>query len=389
MTTMLLVGSLAVDVGYICALTGEAQNNADAGCLAGASALQEGAYEDFHERALTMLGRNQKSQGFTALRDQIIQVGRWDTKALSFTPVDPLDANRGNAVRVVSVRNKVPLFFAGLAGHHATDVTREAVAMVRPTCGGIWGLEEVRVPGNVVVDSYDSRDGAYSAMSAGENGDVCSNGDLSVAGSIEIHGDALGRPVTTSGGAYTITGFVDELGDPIDPPMVDFGDVALINDNGSIGLTDNGNDPFPAGPWDLFIKTDDNLTLAPGTYYLDSAEFGAVHGTKLPGSITLTGPTTIYVDGDFGATGQGAINTTGDPGNLTIISSGSKFSLTGQAEFYGSIIAPKSEVLLAGGGDMYGALIGGTVKIAGNFQFHVDESLDLVHSLKKPAILVK
>jgi hypothetical protein len=64
-------------------------------------------------------------------------------------------------------------------------------------------------------------------------------------------------------------------------------------------------------------------------------------------------------------------------------------NIVGGASFYGSIIAPNAEILLAGNADMYGAMIGKTLKMAGSFSFHVDESLPVVHSLKKPPQLVK
>jgi hypothetical protein len=205
MVTLLVFASFAVDVGYICALTGEAQDNADAGCLAGASAIHQGDYDSVKARALDLIGRNQKRQGFRALEDQIVEVGRWDKVTSTFNLMDFSMADKANAVRVVAVRNKVSLFFASVMGHHTTNVRREAIAQVAPTCGGVWGKEWVKVPGNVVVDSYYSNEGEYAAGSAGENGDVCSNGPLDVTGSIEIHGDTIGDPVEISGGKAVIT----------------------------------------------------------------------------------------------------------------------------------------------------------------------------------------
>lgn len=387
--TLLIFASLAVDVGYICALTAEAQDNADAGCLAGASAIHEGDYSHYKDRALEMIGKNQQYQGFFSLKDQIVEVGRWDKATATFTVLDPSLADKGNAVRVVAKRNNAQLFFASIIGHNSTDISREAIAKVSPTCGGVWGLDEVFVPGNVLVDSYDSTEGAYSAGSANDNGDVCSNGPLTVAGSIEIHGDVLGNGVIEKGGSAIITGYVDTLGDPVAPPVIDFGDIATNNDNGSIGLTDGGLDPFSGGLWNLSIKANDNLTIAGGRYYFDAIGFGKAVGNKVPGSVTVTGPTEIYVMGSIGLTAQGTFNTLNDPHDLTIYSLGPTVSIVGQAEFYGSIIAPFADVMLAGNADMYGALIGKTLKMTGSFSFHVDESLPVVHSLKSAPILVK
>ena len=71
--------------------------------------------------------------------------------------------------------------------------------------------------------------------------------------------------------------------------------------------------------------------------------------------------------------------------------SGRSIKLTGDVEFYGSILAPYAEVDLGGGSSYYGALVGGFVTMHGDFQFHVDESLPLAQPLwdPPPPFLVK
>lgn len=382
LVTLLLFGALAVDVGYIAALTAEMQSTADGASLAGVSALRDGDYARYTDRAENIISRNQKSQGFLSLDDQVIEVGRWDRELQMFTPFSDAEAAKGNSVRVVSKRNKVSLFFAPIMGKNSTNVAREAVAWVSPDCGGLWGINGVEVPGNVTVDSYFSTDGAYSALGAGENGDVCSNSDLTVGGSIEIFGDTMGDPVTVKGGSATVHGYVDTLSEPADIPEVDFGDIATDNDNGLIGLTDKGNNPFSSG-WNLSIKANDNLTVPPGRYYFESVSFAS------GSSLTFTGETEIYLLGNFNESGYATFNTTGDPHDLTIYSKGDVLNISGSTEFYGSILAPNAAVSITGTPDFYGAIVCGTLKMAGNAQVHVDESLGLTHSLKGPPMLVK
>lgn len=382
LVTLLLFGALAVDVGYIAALTAEMQSTADAASLAGVSAMREGAYASYEDRARNIIARNQKTQGFLSLDDQVIQVGRWDRETLTFTPLSPTEAAHGNSVRVVSKRNKVSLFFAPLMGTNTTNVAREAVAWVSPDCGGIWGITGVRVPGNVQVDSYNSTDGVYTSTGAGNNGDVCSNGDLTVSGSIEIFGDTMGSPVTVSGGSATVHGDVEDLSDPADLPEVDMGDIVTNNDNSFIGLTDKGNEPFGSG-WNLSIQANDNLNVPPGRYYFESVSF------ESGASLTFTGTTEIYVTGNFNESGYGSFNTTGDPHDLTIYSTGDVFNITGSTSFYGSVFAPNAVMKLSGTPEFYGAIVAGELKMAGNAQVHVDESLALTHSLKGPPMLVR
>lgn len=370
LVTLLLFASLAVDVGYICALTAEQQNTADAGALAGASGLQDDDWVAAQRRALDVIARNQIPQGFLSLDDQIIEFGWWDSVRLTFHPLDDLD--HAFATRVRAARNNAPLFFAALMGKHSTDVSRQAVAVGSKPCGGIWGLEGVTVPGHVMTDSYNSTEGAYDEPNAYSNGDICSGRQIDVRGSVDVNGDAMagmGYMVDVKGGPI-ITGITTATLDGVEPPLVDFGDVAYENDNDRIGLTDRGNDPF-VSDLGLVIHSYDNLTLAEGTYYLGSIMINA------DASLSIDGPVTLYMTGNLIAGGDATINTTENPADLTIISTGSMIKLTGGAEFYGTILAPNAEVRLGGSSDYYGAIVGKTVKMSGNFAFHVDESLEL------------
>jgi len=375
--------ALTVDIGYICNLCNETQILADTAALAGASAIGEDDSDAPFERAEQILTRNLKFFGHGLVHDQIVQVGTWDALKVTFTPGPTASAN---AVRVVGIRKEVPLFFAPIFGYHTTNVAREAVALTPRPCRGIWGLEEVTVPGTPITDSYDSTDGPYNNLTANSNGDICSGGEITVSGNTVINGDAMaapGYPVTQNGSSLEITGVVTHWSGDLNVPPVDFGDAAVNNDNASIGMTDGGVPALDGGT--LKIPATDNLTLVGGTYYFESIEFGQAKGAKLPGSLTLTGPTTIYITGDFNSSSQGVINTTGDPHDLTIISSGDKVGIRGAVAFYGSIFAPNADVQLVGDAHMYGGIIGRTVKMAGTFDFHVDESLP-IHDLVTVAV---
>ena len=314
--------------------------------------------------------------------DQTIEVGKWNRTTLTFTPLNPADTRYGNAVRVRATRNNAGLFFGAVTGSLTTDIHRSAVAFVGPSCGGIWGLDGINVPGNVRTDSYDSRTGPYMPGTAEANGDVCSNQDIDIIGSITIDGDVFGNPVATRGDAYTVTGDVDRLSDPVDRPVIDFTAAAMSNDNHTIGPTDNGNDPF-AGGWNLRLVGGDNLTVLPGTYYFDTITLRA--GSTL----TVTGPTTVYVVGGMDMTGSGIVNASQDPRDLTIYIGGANAIFGGAVEFYGSIIAPNTEVKFHGTSDVYGAIIAGSITMVGTIAFHVDESVDAVHMLKRAPIIVQ
>ncbi|MEK6798749.1 MAG: pilus assembly protein TadG-related protein [Planctomycetota bacterium] len=380
LVTLLICASLAIDVGYICALTAEAQNTSDAGALGGAEMLQRKEFVGIHGRVLELVSTNQKRQGFAAPDDQIIEFGKWDSKYQKFYPLasDEWEKN-AFAVRVRAVRNKAQLFFAAVAGHTSTNVWREAIAVGSRPCKGIWGLNGVRVVGDVTTDSFNSDEGPYTADTAGEEGDICSGRGVAVNGSVEVHGDVMagyGYPIDINGDPL-ITGMTSSTIQGLSAPAPEFGDIKTANDNLLMPNTAKGAKVFSA-EWDFAVGSNDSLVVPPGNYYLRTM---AVHSTA---TITFTGATTLYVQGSIAATGAGLINETGDPSNLKIISSGTSVSIGGTFDLFAEVLAPYADVKLSGDGDLYGALIGKTVTMVGNFQVHVDESSDILDLLGDP-----
>lgn len=372
--TLLLFAALAVDVGYICALTTEQQNNADAAALAGASALQEEDWWSAKKRALHIIARNQKAQGYSSLDDQIVEVGWWDSVNHVFHASG--DPTRAMAVRVRAARNRAPLFFAAFMGKTTTDVWREAVAVGSGPCTGIWGLEGINA-GSINTDSYDSTEQAYSDLTARENGDLCSGRAIKVHGSKEVKGDvmaAYGYEVTIAGTSGEITGITTSNSGDLPPVPVDLGSAPYVNDNDTIPLTDSGKSPFQKGAIAVDLQGGDNLTLDSGTYYFESL--------KLSGgsTITIAGPTTMYFDGPIDATGGTLVNPSANPHDLTIISIDPHVKIGGGSAFYGSVMAPNAVVELKGEA-FYGALVGKFVELKGDFSVHVDESLHLAKPL--------
>ena len=90
-------------------------------------------------------------------------------------------------------------------------------------------------------------------------------------------------------------------------------------------------------------------------------------------------------------TGNGVVNVTQVPGNLQIFSTGPTLSLDGTAGFYGAVIAPTTDIILAGTGEYYGTNLGRTGDADGTSTIHVDESLiaDLFYNESVTPIMVQ
>jgi hypothetical protein len=369
---------LAVDVGYLYVAASEAQTTADSGALAGASVLNDpvpAAVLETHatEAAQDLVVMNPVLRE-NVVDDAVIEVGHWEGTTQTFTAGDAGRAIRPNAVRVVAFRNEIRLFFAPVMGVHTSDVHREAVATVGSgKCLGIWGIEGITTDGGITTDSFDSTRGPYGAGSINPNGDLCSCQDIVLNGAFEINGDVMhgrGYEHIDHGNSGNVWGVIAEHVCGTIETEADFALAELNNDNASIGLTANGNDPFKSDTgWDLHLTSDDSITLTGGTYFFDSVRLAG------QATIRVTGPSVIYVNGNADFTGGGIVNVTADPANLLIYSAGSTMDVKGEAGFYGAIFAPDTDVKVTGTSDYFGTLVSATLKISGDTDIHVDESI--------------
>ena len=372
--SMVFIGmaALSIDIGYTYICLGEMQAAMDASALAGASAVLEGD-SIAGARAIECATQNVVA-GYPVSGDEVtVVVGSWEWGTRTFYAATEGGLISPNAVRVIGARPDVPLFCAPALGVNSADVVRGATALVGSgICAGVWGLNGITGDGDIVTDSYNSQNGPYGPGNVHANGDLCSCQNVDLHGGVQIRGDAMygnGYALTTYGSAYEIWGIVDDqtCGDFV--PEFDIEGASIYNDNGTIGLTDRGRDPFGGNPWDLVVTGNDNLTLAGGTYYFTSV---LIDGQA---TLTIAGPTEIYLAGTAEFTGGGVANLGQDPADLIIYSAGPMLDLSGNADFYGAVIAPAAQIVLRGTSDVYGTLLGGTLAFEGTTNIHVDESL--------------
>jgi hypothetical protein len=367
---LLGMAALAVDLGFVYNLRAQMQDAVDAGALAGASALFESEAEA-EARGVEYATKHYVGKEALVPEETEVQVGYWEDFTRTFYPASALDEYvYPNAVRVVARKDGIGLFFARIFGIGATEVTREAVGLMDSArCRGIWAMTYGFGSGTIETDSYDSRFGPYGPGNMQQNGDICCNGDVGFVGSVNIRGDVMcgpGYTVDIGGGSGEIWGTVSELPRELEPPVVDASEAEFNNNNDTITLTDLGNDPWQSGG--IRLSSDDNLTLEPGTYYFQSVTMTG------QSTITVTGPTVIYADGDAAFGGGGITNVTQDPANLVIYGTGEVLKLAGGSGFYGVVVAPDSNLELLGNADYFGTMIVGTFDMVGTSIIHVDEA---------------
>ena len=380
LTTVLMIGmvgmlAFAIDLGYVVHVRTDLQRTADASALGAAELLPE-QYE-----AAALARAVAAENGWSSDVDpdpMTVEMGFWHRDAATFTSPPPW-GRPANAVRVTLQRseatnNPLRLFFARVFGDAFADVTASATAWSdHGICGPFVGIEWLDVGGGAITDSFDSFEGSYNPATAGDRGSICSDGPIKVAGGPVVNGDALAGEddVVDIAGDSIVTGYVGNRITPLNLPPVDASYAADHNDNDQLPPLPDGDDAIDKhGRFRL--NSGDVYDLPPGTYYFDEV--------TLNGGSTLNfyGPTTIYVTGTFTRAGGSWVNNnTQLARNLQILSTGGTIDITSDNDFYGVIYAPQSRVTLNGDADLFGAIVGNTLKCNGSGMAHYDETLDL------------
>ena len=381
MILMMAMAAFAVDVGYIAEARTQLQRSADAAALAAASQLPNLYNATVKAKASAT---ENKTTITPALNTADIVYGFWDRDTATFH--NPKPAGRAyNAVKITLRRttangNPLGLFFGRVLGTNTTDVTATAIGFGdRGLCGPFIGIEGVTVSGGLTTDSFDSWDGSYDPVTAGDKGSLCSDGDITVGGNAVINGDVRageGDIVTVNGSSVDISGQIGNRETSLSLPPVDATAASLINDN--LGLPtykppmSGWIKPLNLGTNDFTLLGGAAYTLPPGTYYF--------HDMKLVGGsiLNITGKTTIYLTGNLDRQGGAIVtNQTQLASNLTINMTGGTAQISSDGDFYGVIYAPNTDITYSGTADYYGAMVGKTLTIVGDAIGHYDENLDV------------
>jgi len=389
MVVMIGMLAFAIDLGCLVHARTELQRTADASALAAAELLSDQAEAASAAHAVAAengwssdLSEGDQYHG-SDLDPLEVAFGFWDRDAATFTSPPPSN-RRANSVRVTlrrteATRNPLRLFFARVFGDSLADVTASATAWSdHGVCGPFVGIEWLDVRGDATTDSYDSSEGSYSPYTAGDRGSICSDGPIDVLGNPIVRGDATAGEddAVNINGYAVVTGHVGNRVTPLSLPPVDASEAAQLNDNDRappIWQGQRWRDAIqPNG--DFALNAGEVYDLPPGSYYLRNV---TINGDS---ALNIHGPTKIYVTGKFLRAGTSDVNNnTQLAGNLQILSTGGTIDVSSNTPFYGVIYAPQSRVTLDGDADLFGAVVGQTLKVIGNSVAHYDESLDLAH----------
>jgi len=416
LTTLLAMVGLVLDGGSMYLIRQRTQAAADAAALAAAIDLPDKTHE---------------------MESDANKLARKNLPGIPFSlqlnyPYKPATTSDPTRVEVILRSTYQPLLLQ-LVGVRSVQINTRAVALkiggtqstFNPFSQGIAGSTGVTLRGNAGIDSYRSSLGSYANQVgangyAGTNGNITSNGPVSLQGNSRVGGDivtqgtvtlrgnqsvlrdvmaggnvsmsgnsAVGGDVWTNGtfsksGNARVNGTVSQNAglqfSPVTLPSIDPGTASTRNDNSQ--LTPQSCLDYSVNPPALNVIGKNQLTMPAGTYYLSSVN------TAGNAKINITGAVTLYVTNSLDIHGNGFLNTSGNPNNLKILYMGTAdINWSGNSRFYGGIYAPNATIDLNGNNASYGGFVAKTVNMNGNGAIHLDEDLTLTISKPTPLVL--
>jgi hypothetical protein len=229
---------------------------------------------------------------------------------------------------------------------------------------GFIGFERVELKGHFHVDSYDASTETYAPENAHGAALLLSNGPIQLGDSGDVQGDvrsANGSVVETTHHRH-VSGQTSPLHHRLRALPIALDPYAHDSSNGRLpaGFFKNGN---------LHLHNAEHLSLPPGVYYLNDVTIDA------PATLHLQGATTLLISGRLNVTGT--IETPASrPANCHIRVTGRQpVSITHDNTLYLDLYAPASDIDISGKGDVYGSVVGKTLRVSGKRPLHFDESL--------------
>jgi hypothetical protein len=222
--------------------------------------------------------------------------------------------------------------------------------------------KELWVLSTSLLDSFDSGGGTYdSTANSGAMGHIGANGDVSVEDNTNVKGNVwAGDGIFVEVGA-TVTGSQQENAASQSFPQVS---------------------PTKSASEALTVKTGDPpKILSAGTYYYKYLDFE--NGT----SLTVSGPVTIYITGPaadaLAVVRLGSnVKLGSEPGTqLRLITNSDtdtpvvRFLAGKDFRFYGSLYGTNTDVYIGDSSQIYGSLIGRTIKLGAGTNVHFDQAM--------------
>ncbi len=240
----------------------------------------------------------------------------------------------------------------------------------------VYGEDYILMDNNSMTDSYDSDVGVYDSTVAGSEGDVASNGTVTLSNSAEVNGDASSSVLggVTVCATCTVTEDVSDAAEPFEiPPIPDsvFAYYDTCNDN-TTGVIPATTLTYP-GP-DLTTSINQIVTLKSGVYYFNDVTMNS--NSKIV--LDPTDPDVkvqIYIRGTLTMDNNTSLNPDQEPTDCLIFSDGQIVTIGNDTEIHAAFYGPDADVDLGNSCDWYGSIIAESVTMTNTGSLHYDEAL--------------
>ena len=240
---------------------------------------------------------------------------------------------------------------------------------------GVFSETTITLSGGSTTDSFDSRDGAYDAATAGSHGDIRADGNITLSGgSTVVKGDAASSGTVSASGGSSVTGTTTNGAASLSFASIPACGPPWSSNTGISWVGSNGSYVSSTGVLTV-SNSSTTATLAGGTYCFSSISLSG------SGIMQVTSAVNIYVTGTAHLSGGSVANTTSNASNLKLFSSyndpsdGNGVTLSGGSGAYMAVYAPDTAVNFSGSSNFYGSVIGAKVTNSGGTKIHYDTSL--------------
>ena len=246
-----------------------------------------------------------------------------------------------------------------------------------PFSYAMFARDGITLDRNTCTNSFNSDSGGYAATMLDSLGNIGSNGTVVSSKDIVFGGDIQ---VATPGGISlgvnnTVNGDTTSTADSVELDIIPSSeyDWAKSVSPAPAGISGAGFS-YNAATRDLVGGSGSQIILSGGTYYFNDITLG--QGSQLmlvPGA-----EVTIYVNGNIVFNQLSTANDGGDPSDLIVYSRGSLLQFDQGNLFYGAFYGPDAHIQYDQTTQVYGSLVGGTIKLDKGACFHYDRNLGKV-----------
>jgi hypothetical protein len=249
------------------------------------------------------------------------------------------------------------------------------------------GLDGVSISGAAYVDGYDSS-GGYPAT-RGSLANILSNGAITIAnsgavwgnvrstragvaisGASKVTGNATAGTTVTKSGSASVGGTITNNALA---PLMTLPAVPACGPPYSSNSGISGTYSYNASTGDLILSGVNIATLANGVYCFRNLTL------TNSAQLKINGPVVIKITGTLNIGGASRLNnTTGNPGNLRILSSYSGANgvrINNGAANHIMVYAPRTGVSISGTAPLFGSVVGKTITVTNSGAIHYDTRL--------------